>query len=71
VEQLSHGIVPSESPARTPAIIARPVASIKDTVRKILLQCEQTSSSRQNHVKAGPTKIYNPHGLKPILPGLN
>ena len=56
LERLSHGVAPSESPARTPAIIARPVASIKDTVRKTLLQCAKTLSSRQDHVNPGPTK---------------
>jgi len=73
LERLSHGIAPSESPARTPAMIARPVASIKHTPRKIPLQCAKTLSFRQDHVKAAATKIYNPHGhgLKPILPGLN
>jgi len=37
LERLSHPIAPSESPARRPSIIARPVGPIKDTVRTILL----------------------------------
>ena len=36
MERLSHGVAPSESPAHTPAMIARAVASIEDTVRKVL-----------------------------------
>ena len=67
LERLSHDIAPSEPPARTAAIVARPIPPVKRASRNPLLQCETLFSLRHGHVRTAGTKDSNRHGLKLIL----